>query len=371
MPSTRSTPHIIFTAFACAALALAAGLSPALHAQSTLEVIATGLDNPRGLRFGPGGALYVVEAGRGGDGTLCESHPELGFRCAGPTGAITRITGIGVHQRVITGLPSVAPVSGNTAIGPHDIDFGFNSAWVTIGFANNPAARAPFEAAGLRFGRLLQISLTGQTSYPVDISAHEATTNPDGAHIDSNPFGLRLLSDRAVVTDAGANALLQISATGVLSTLAVFPDRTVSTPTGEVTIQAVPTAVTVAPDGSYFVGELTGAPFPAGAARVYRVPAAGGTPQVVATGFTNIIDVVYDAATNTGWVLEHDFDGLIPPIGPSVNGRLVRINASGQTTIASAGLVRPGGMTIGPDGAVYVTTHSDMAGAGEVVRVVP
>jgi sugar lactone lactonase YvrE len=298
-------------------------------------------------------------------------HPELGLRCAGASGAITRITGIGVHQRVITGLPSIAAINGNTAFGAHDIDFGFSSAWVTIGFGNNPANRAPFEAAGLRFGRLLQVAFTGQTSYPIDISAHEAATNPDGNHVDSNPFGLRLLSDRAVLTDAGANALLQISATGALSTLAVFPDRTVTTPTGDATIQSVPTAVTVAPDGSYFVGELTGAPFPSGSARVYRVPASGGTPQVVASGFTNIIDIVFDTATNTGYVLEHDRDGLIPPLGPSVFGRLVRIDGSGATVIASDGLVRPGGMTIGPDGAIYVTTFSDTAGAGQVVRIVP
>jgi hypothetical protein len=34
-------------------------------------VIASGLDNPRGLAFGTDGALYVAEAGRGGTSTLC------------------------------------------------------------------------------------------------------------------------------------------------------------------------------------------------------------------------------------------------------------------------------------------------------------
>jgi len=33
-----------------------------LTAQSSMLVVATGLDNPRALSFGPDGALYVAEA---------------------------------------------------------------------------------------------------------------------------------------------------------------------------------------------------------------------------------------------------------------------------------------------------------------------
>jgi glucose/arabinose dehydrogenase len=35
---------------------------------ATTRVVMSGLDNPRGLAFGPEGALYVAEAGRGGPG---------------------------------------------------------------------------------------------------------------------------------------------------------------------------------------------------------------------------------------------------------------------------------------------------------------
>ena len=37
-------------------------------AQTATSVVMSGLDNPRGLAFGPEGALYVAEAGRGGTG---------------------------------------------------------------------------------------------------------------------------------------------------------------------------------------------------------------------------------------------------------------------------------------------------------------
>jgi glucose/arabinose dehydrogenase len=125
----------------------------------------------------------------------------------------------------------------------------------------------------------------------------------------------------------------------------------------------------VAQNGDLFVGELTGFPFPVGGARVYRVPSTGGTPQVVAEGFTHIIDVAIDA-NGIGYVLEHDSDGLFPPVTGQV-GRLIRVNPDGTRTVVAAGLVRPGGVAIGPDGAFYVSTRSTSVGTGEVVRIQP
>ena len=91
----------------------------------------------------------------------------------------------------------------------------------------------------------------------------------------------------------------------------------------------------------------------------------------MATGFTNIIDLVIDA-NGVGYVLEHDADGLFAPAGPSDAGRLIRVTRDGtRTVIASTGLVRPGGVTIGSDGALYVTNRSTSVGGGEVVRIVP
>lgn len=366
--STRSLP----TLFALT-LALTVTTSPSLVAQSSRIVVATGLNNPRGLNFGPDGALYVAEAGIGGSSSLCLPQPAAPpgtLRCYGPTGSVTRIRAIGDQRRVVVGLPSLAGASGLEAGGPHDIDFGLGSAWVTIGFGGDPAGRAPLEAAGVRMGRLVQVMSNGQWNDVVDLSAHEAATNPDGNAVDSNPYGLLIQSNRAVFADAGGNTLVNVASTGAMSTLAVFPNRTAPNPFGPGTVpmQAVPTTVAVSPDGSLLVGELTGFPFPVGGARVYRVPAGGGTPQVVATGFTNIIDIAVDSAGN-GYVLEHDADGLL---GPGTSGRLVRVGVNGsQTVLSNAALVKPGGVTIGADGALYVTNMSTSAGGGEVVRLVP
>ena len=47
----------------------------ALLGEPTVSVVATDLDNPRGLNFGPDGGLYVAEAGTGGAGP-CGPGPE-------------------------------------------------------------------------------------------------------------------------------------------------------------------------------------------------------------------------------------------------------------------------------------------------------
>lgn len=346
-------------------VALAGGFSTA-RAQEA-EVIASGLDNPRGLAFGPDGNLYVVEAGRGGTSSLCLPNPTgPGDRCYGATGAVTRLVPAGGQLRVLPGLPSLAGPSGDEATGPHDIAFGFGSAFITVGSGGDPATLAPLRAAGHAFGMALHVSLQGVVTPVVDIAAHEATANPDGGVVDSNLYGMAILSDRGVFTDAAGNSLLQVDVGLNVTTLAAFPTRTVTGPGGPVDMESVPTSVVEGPDGSLYVGELTGFPFPVGDARVYRVPAAGGTPVVVADGFTNIIDIAI-GPDGAAYVLEHDADGLL---GPGTAGRLTRIGPFGfREELAAGELVHPGGLTIGPDHAVYVTVNSASAGTGQVVRI--
>jgi len=335
-------------------------------AQSSLLTVASGLDNPRGLSFGPDGALYVAEAGRGGTSPLCLPATEPPFppnRCLGPTGAITRVSGLLVQRRVITDLPSVAGPTGAQASGPNDVDFGFGSMWITIGLGGDPANRAPFEASGVRMGRLARASMNGDWSYQLDLAGFEATANPDGGLVDSNPFKLLIQSNRGVFVDAGGNTVNQIGTDLTISNLAVLPR--VAVPAGGTT-DPVPTSVAMAPDGQLYIGQLTGFPFTPGSAALWRIPAAGGTPVQVAGGFTMIIDLAVDT-DGSAYVLEHDVDGLL---GPSHDGRLTRVTAAGtRTVIASAGLTWPGGVAIGPDRALYVTRNSSLPAVGDVVRI--
>jgi hypothetical protein len=89
-------------------LLLLAASAPSLDAQS-VTVFASGLDGPRGLTFGPDGALYVAEAGRGGSNAAsgCEQVPSpVGPYHGGPSARISKISGSGQVTTVVDGLPS-------------------------------------------------------------------------------------------------------------------------------------------------------------------------------------------------------------------------------------------------------------------------
>jgi hypothetical protein len=290
---------------------------------------------------------------------------------------VTRITfgRVAGQDRIVTGLPSLAGEDGSGATGPHDVSFqGRGNGFVTIGLGAPPARRSELGDVGALFGRLVRFGPNGRYTFGEDLAAFEEAANPDGGAIDSNPYGLLALDGRQVFTDAGGNALNAVAANGTISNLASFPDRIVPhpfMPGVTVPMQAVPTTVTVGPDGALYVGQLTGFPFPPGGANVYRVPADGGAPEVFASGFTNIIDIAF-APDGSLYVLEFDASSIL--LGDQT-GALIRVSPDGttKTTIVPAGdgLIAPGGIAIGRDGAIYVTNLSVAPGGGTVVRVVP
>lgn len=341
-------------------------------------VVARGLNSPRGLDFAPNGALYIAEAGTGGNGPTIPGGDGTPMHF-GLSGSITRVFK-GAQERIVTGLPSLAAEDGTAAVGPSSVSFGqLGNAFVTIGLGRPPSMRdVELGAPAASMACLFQMNQNGQMKRVADLGAFEAVADPDGNGPDSNPNGvLSSTAGGAYVADAGANSLLHIDAKGAVSVVAVFPNRVVDVPPflqpqlpPQIPMQAVPTNVVRGPDGALYVSQLTGFPFPPGGARVYRiVPGPGATPTIYAEGFTNIIDLEFDARGNL-YVLEIDTNGLL---APPVTGRLARVNAGTGTvdTVASEGLVMPGGMAIGPDGAIYVSNYGTAPGAGQVVKIQP
>jgi hypothetical protein len=336
------------------------------------KVIVTGLDNPRGLDFGPDGALYIAEAGRGGDGP-CIAGPEGGEVCYGPTGAVTRIDDDGEQEQVATGLPSVAGEGGRRAAGPHHISVLGRHAFLTIGLGADPAERENLGEAGPDFGQLAKITAGGQIRNIADIAAFETEANPDADLVDSNPYGVLAQPGKRIVVDAGGNSLLQVDDSGTISTLAIFPDRMVDAPSfldlppgTEIPMQAVPTSVDVGPDGAYYVGQLTGFPFVVGAANVFRV-VPGQDPEVYLEGFTHIIDLEFDEKGNL-YVLQIASVSLLE--GDTQTGTLIRVKPDGERQTLLDNLTMPGGIAAGEDGdAIYISDCGVCAREGKVIRL--
>jgi hypothetical protein len=356
------------------AVAMAVSAAP-VSAQSEFEVVASGLDNPRHVSFSPTGALYVVEAGRGGAGP-CVQHPALGVFCFGFSGAVTRVRDDGPDERVLTGLPSIINEEGET-FGPFDIAFTGGQKFVlSVGLGGSDEFREGFGPDGALLGTLVTGKLRhGGFSLFADVLANEAVANPDGTDIDSQPNGLVRQGEGYIVADSGANAVVRASHKGEFTTIAVLPPGSALAPPflglppgTQIPTDAVPTSVVRGPDGAYYISQLTGFPFEQGDANIWRV-VPGQAPTVYASGLTNLTDLAF-AADGSLYAVEIASTGLLnaPPNAPPI-GALVRITpgASQHTTVAG-GLSAPYGVAL-TDGAAYVTTCAVCAGGGEVIKI--
>lgn len=361
-----------------AAMWMAIAAAPAvgkLHAAPyVLQEVMSGLVTPRGLAFGPDGGLYVAEAGNGGSGpsvVLGNGNTAL----LGATSGLSRLLG-GVQERVLSGLPSVATSAGLDAGGLQDIAFdSAGQAYGLFGFGSDATQRnANLGEAGAALGTISRLPLGATPTLQIvaDITAHETAANPAGGAVDSNPFGLAITtSGDFLVADAGANDFLKATPAGIVSTLGVLAARPNPLPFGPPVFQSVPTAIAIGPDNAYYIGQLTGFPFPPGAANVYRFDPVTAALTVAHSGFTNIVDLTFDDDGNL-FVLQISTNGLAAAAGPG-SGLLLKIDSltGNRETIASDGLVFPGSVVAGLDGTLYVTNHSNIPGGGQVLSLTP
>jgi sugar lactone lactonase YvrE len=354
----------------------ATGLEPRLQprdrgvealGESRWEVVAEGLTNPRGLEFGPDGALYVAESGVGGAGNcLPPQDDEEEEACAGSTGAITRIAAAGAQERILTGLASFG--GGGFGIGPTDVSFSADgTGWISVGLGGNEALRDLLGAQGADLGTVMRFD-DGQAEVFADILAFEEAENPDDSEEpDSNPYGVLATGDAVYVVDAGGNTLLAVDDAGAVTTAAVFPQQ--DTPEGP--RDSVPSAAVTGPDGAVYVSELAEGAGPGGA-RIYR-HRPGEALEVYASGFTTAVDLAFG---DDGSLYVLELAAELPEDEDEVPvSRIVRVAPDGQdrTVTASAGLVMPLGMAMGPDGHLYVSNYGNFfgEGAGQVLRIDP
>ena len=363
---------------AAATLALA---GPAVAAEP--ETVATGLDNPRGLNFGPWG-LYVAESGTGGEGP-CITGGEDAEVCYGATGAVTVINRKYGQHRITTGLPSLAPAGGAEASGPSDVSFAKDDdghdyddrGFLTVGLGGDPAAREQLGEAGAGFAQLWRLWDDGDAHPVADLGAYEAANNPDEGQTealpDSNPNSVAAVDGRhAYVADAGGNSILYVhKRTGEIDLVGVLPEGEAPAPEipdfpvppgTPLPFDAVPTSVAVGHDGEVYVGQLTGFPFPTGGAGVWVIR-PGEDPVPYVTGFTLITDVAVgkDGSLYVVQLQDTTF------IGPPNTGSVTRVHPDGTKEVVAEGLTAPYGIAL-KRGWAYVTTHATEPGTGEVVR---
>ena len=131
------------------------------------------------------------------------------------------------------------------------------------------------------------------------------------------------------------------------------------------TADAVPTEVVRGPEGALYVSQLTGVPFVAGNASIWRI-VPGAAPQIYRTGFKTITDFDWGPDGNLYLVQFASAPTFFG--GP---GLLIRVPPTGPPVTLNSTLTNPTGVLVGPDGAIYVSNRGNVAGVGEVLRIVP
>lgn len=363
----RIIPLTLLTVAACtdAPTALAPGRAEnATASVPTITVVMSNLNSPSGLGWGPEGGLYVAEASTTTSTGACTTVMEgarFATRCYSGTGSISRLWK-GKQERVASGLPSSFLVGNGFASGPQDISFqGRGNGYVAIGWGGDPARRSDLGEAAAAAGTLIRLQPSGKWSVVADIAGFEGSNNPVGGPVDSNPYGVLAEAGRQFVVDAGGNSLLEVAANGTISFITTFP----STPAPWMQAESVPTRVKRGPDGALYVSTLSGVPFLAGAAAIYRV-VPGQAPQLHVGGFKTITD--FDFGPD-GSIYVVQF--ATAPVFFGGPGALIRVAPNGTRSTVTTALFQPTGVAVGNDGSVYVSNKGTLTAVGEVLRITP
>jgi len=354
-----------------AVLGLAAGLGLVIPSAAGAQtrgftVVASHLNNPRGLSPAPGGGLYLAEAGSGGK--VCVKGGEQGTTCIGKTGSFDLVTKHGV-KRLVTGLISGSGAGGVAAEGPVSVSRGpWGTLYGQFGLNTHEVPPAGAIASGLRsaalaeLGRLVTVGSHSVRSLS-DVGDQDWTWTSTRVKLapkdfpDANPNAVLYSRGHVYVVDAGANVLVDVARGGTVKVLAFF-----GVPKGSQS-DSVPTCLTRGPDGALYVGELLGGYYSPGHARVWRV-VPGHAPKVWATGLTTVQGCGF-GRDGAFYATEFQTGGLNEGQGANPAGDVVRIDRWGHRTHLGAGqLFYPSGFAAGSDGAIYVSNCSIAPASG-------
>ena len=355
--------------------------TPTPPLSSNAAVFATGLEAPRGLKFGPDGDLYVAEAGTGGSvstvGSCAQVLPPIGAYLGGKAGRISKLDKSGKRTTVASGFPSTLAAEGDLQ-GVADIAFLDGTLYAITagggcshGNASSPNIIARVDTKSGSWKAIVDLSQfvkSHPAAYP-DIADFE----PDGTF-----YSLIAYDNRLYTLEPNHGQLFSTSANGDIR-----EDLDISMQQGHI----VPTSVAVN-DGKFYIGNLGLFPITPDSSKVmsFNVGACpwpflfgfgcGDEPQKLRlsgsrAGFTTVVAVDF-GPDGLLYALELSDNSPFPapPGFPMAGyGKVVRVNRTGDIEEVATGLTGPTGMTFGPDGYLYVSNFGAAPSGGEILRI--
>jgi hypothetical protein len=340
--------------------------APAAH----VSVVATGLNDPRGLAFGPNKHLYVAEAGSGGATSstvgICDQiQPPVGPAHGGATARILEFGPDGVYTVVADHLPSAeaSPAVGGDKQGISSLTFVGNhllaletGAGCSHGHLDADNGIFTVDPWGLSMLGNLSAWLLANPG----AKGAEQPRNPD-YEPDGTWYSMVFDQGRLYAVEPNHGLLVSVHPTNGSVTLerdlfATFGDHTYTT---------------LAVDrGDLYIGTLGRIVFGPGgpdlaasfAAGVYLLSRNGSAAQI-ASGLRAVLGLAFDES--------HRLYVLQSPIFVPGTGSLVRLDPDGSVVPIVSGLTFPSALVRGPDRAFYISAcgFHCLPGQGEILRV--
>lgn len=365
------------------------------------EVVAWGLNSPRGLAVDANGDVYVSEAGT--VGTECV-NPKDG-PCFGLSSAIQRYSGLGTSNptrvTVASGIVSMAVLrpEGAEVLGVAGIDLTDEGDLLGITLFSDAGLRARFTAADPPYvpstdldaaikgdaGRLISVDGRGDLRVLADVGGESyawTATNkdqpwaPQGQFPDSNPYAVLADKDgRIWVADAGANTIVLLEEQD-----GAYSQKIVSYIPNPVTgSDAVPTCLARYGDWLYvgtldFSGNFGGAE---PASIVFRVNVNATDPfnsaEVWSGGFDPIAGC--DIIDGSLYVTEYATKATKYEFGSVLRVAIKPDGTAGKRTVLADDLVQPADV-VALGNSILVVNHSVSPGGngpddagGQIVRL--
>jgi hypothetical protein len=335
---------------------------PAGNIMGAVSVFSSGFNNPRGLKWGPDGYLYVAEGGTGGTTVTNQCAPVVfpigPYKGSLYGGRISRVNMWGVRTTVTDSLPtsSANELIGGYVEGAADVAFIGNQLYALLAGAgcshSVPQVPNGIVKVDVNTGKWWMVANLSvwQQAHPVK------NPEPDDFEPDGTWYSMISLQGDLYAVEPNHGELVKVTTDGNISRVI-----DISASQGHI----VPTALSY--HGNFYVGNLYTFPIPGGASKIFKITPSGQIKDW-ATGLNTVLGLVFDDRDRM-YVLEMT-DGA--PYPTSGLGKVLRIDPNGDKTVIASGLDLPTGLTMGPDGNLYVSNVGlgpNAIGGGQVLKI--